>query len=322
MGSGRSGTTLVGKLLDSHPDVLYRHEPDSVLVDADIPFLPNAGQRALHLAAARRYLARLIEVRAPKVAARPPSFAKSWRRPGASLAHRAAAHAALALERVKALPVPDLIEPARRGAVVPAIKSVNSLCRTRLFHEAWPEARIVHVIRHPCAVIASRLAGIGKGLMRPNVYLSATFAMDEARRYPFGESEMRRRPLEQQMAYQWMVHNDKVHAETKGIEACMLLRHETLCRSLAEGAQALFAHCGLAWNPQTEAFVARLDSLGQGGGARYFSIMRNPAAGLDRWKERLGAAQIRGLAGVLAHSTLCREAYPELLGLERAASSP
>ncbi|MBF0394844.1 MAG: sulfotransferase, partial [Alphaproteobacteria bacterium] len=315
-------TTLVGKLLDSHPDVLYRHEPDSVLVDPDIPFLPSAGRRALHVAAARLYLAALTRVRAPKVAARPPVFAKSWRRPAAALAHRAMARAAPLLAPLKALPVADLIDPALRDTVVPAIKSVNSLCRTRLFHEAWPEARIVHVVRHPCAVVASRLAGIGKGLMRPNVYLAATFAMDEARRYPFGEEEMRQRPLEQQMAYQWMVHNDKVHAETRGLEACLTLRHETLCRGLTQGARALFAHCRLDWNAQTATFVARLESLGGDGGARYFSIMRNPAAELERWRERLSPAQIHGLAGVLAHSTLCREAYPELLGLERAASSP
>ncbi|MBF0333326.1 MAG: sulfotransferase, partial [Alphaproteobacteria bacterium] len=133
MGSGRSGTTLVGKLLDSHPDVLYRHEPDSVLVDPDIPFLPSAGQRALHVAAARLYLAALTRVRAPKVAARPPVFAKSWRRPAAALAHRAMARAAPLLAPLKALPVADLIDPALRDTVVPAIKSVNSLCRTRLF---------------------------------------------------------------------------------------------------------------------------------------------------------------------------------------------
>src|SRR6185312_4530492 len=29
-GLPRSGTTWIGKLFDSHPDTLYRHEPDSV----------------------------------------------------------------------------------------------------------------------------------------------------------------------------------------------------------------------------------------------------------------------------------------------------
>ena len=40
-GSPRSGTTWLGKLFDSHPDVFYLHEPDSILVDREIPFQVN-----------------------------------------------------------------------------------------------------------------------------------------------------------------------------------------------------------------------------------------------------------------------------------------
>ena len=31
LGGARSGTTWLAKILDSHPDVLYRHEPDIAL---------------------------------------------------------------------------------------------------------------------------------------------------------------------------------------------------------------------------------------------------------------------------------------------------
>jgi len=40
-GSPRSGTTWLAKLLDSHPDVLYRHEPDEVS-----PPIPGADPRS------------------------------------------------------------------------------------------------------------------------------------------------------------------------------------------------------------------------------------------------------------------------------------
>ncbi len=33
----RSGTTWLGKILDSHPDVLYIHEPDSEIKIKSVP---------------------------------------------------------------------------------------------------------------------------------------------------------------------------------------------------------------------------------------------------------------------------------------------
>ena len=54
VGTARSGTTFLAKLLDSHPDVLYRHEPDSVLVNTEIPFLQRREDLGTFLAPARR----------------------------------------------------------------------------------------------------------------------------------------------------------------------------------------------------------------------------------------------------------------------------
>ena len=31
LGAPRSGTTWLAKIIDSHPDVLYRHEPDAAI---------------------------------------------------------------------------------------------------------------------------------------------------------------------------------------------------------------------------------------------------------------------------------------------------
>jgi len=41
LGSGRSGTTFLAKLFDSHPEVIYRHEPDSIIISKNIPFQPK-----------------------------------------------------------------------------------------------------------------------------------------------------------------------------------------------------------------------------------------------------------------------------------------
>ncbi len=79
IGGARSGTTILAKLLDSHPDVLYRHEPDSILVNTEIPFLPRREELETYLAPARHYLDALRHVRATKVSGQRPVFDKTYR---------------------------------------------------------------------------------------------------------------------------------------------------------------------------------------------------------------------------------------------------
>jgi hypothetical protein len=81
LGSPRSGTTWLGKILDSHPDVFYLHEPDTVQRSADLPYLLEAEDIEPHRAAAADYLASLGRVRQPKAAASLPVFPKRYRGP-------------------------------------------------------------------------------------------------------------------------------------------------------------------------------------------------------------------------------------------------
>ncbi len=64
IGFGRSGTTFLAKLLDSHPDVLYRHEPDSVLENTEIPFIPDESDLKRYRNHARSYVESLCNVNA------------------------------------------------------------------------------------------------------------------------------------------------------------------------------------------------------------------------------------------------------------------
>src|SRR3546814_13533864 len=78
IGGARSGTTFLGKLLDSHPDVLYRHEPDSVLVNTEIPFVPRVDELQRYVGPARHYLDAPLYVRAKKVSGPSPHFDKPY----------------------------------------------------------------------------------------------------------------------------------------------------------------------------------------------------------------------------------------------------
>src|SRR5689334_11827434 len=82
LGGPRSGTTWLAKIFDSHPDVLYRHEPDTVNRDRVLQDVFTDGQIDAHREAARHYLRQLLQVQTLKTAGSLPLFRKKLLRPG------------------------------------------------------------------------------------------------------------------------------------------------------------------------------------------------------------------------------------------------
>jgi Sulfotransferase family len=151
LGSPRSGTTWLAKLLDSHPDVLYRHEPDEVLP-------PVAGVDP------RVELRAWIGERSPRVAVTSPSFPKSWMPPPLAILRIGMTRGLRGLSRMTdsrfigaKVAVPDLIPTKHRPRVRPVIKLVNWDAGVTL--QAIPRCRGLFMLRHPCGQIASAMRG-------------------------------------------------------------------------------------------------------------------------------------------------------------------
>jgi hypothetical protein len=159
LGAPRSGTTWVGKIADSRPDVLYRHEPDIADPPPDLPVFvdppPSAGLQARF----DRHLLRWAGARDSRSAGSRPVFPKAFQPPLAQFVRGAVVYAAKAGERVgdslaARTVIPEL--SARRPAAH-VLKSVNLLGRLPLvLGSPWVSA-VVLVLRHPCAQVASGL---------------------------------------------------------------------------------------------------------------------------------------------------------------------
>lgn len=311
IGAGRSGTTFLAKLIDSHPDVLYRHEPDSVLVNTQIPFLPRPTEFGALKNPARQYLERLLEVRAAKVSGQRPIFEKSFR---SSLQHRRflvtlylvkATEKAAGKHLGKAFPVADCIDQGFEGRLVPLIKSVDSPWRTPLFSAAMPELRFFHILRHPCGVINSCLRGIEKKLMGSTVYLRPAFEAGMAEGYPFTLEDLETRSYEERAAFFWMICNQYILDSMRQQPNYRPVIYERLCRELEPRLHAIFDFTGLDWNSQTDGFVHHLLNH-KGHEAGYFHVMRSPISAIDKWRERLSGEQIRKIEDIVSHSEVGR----------------
>src|SRR5436853_4693221 len=161
LGAPRSGTSWLGKIFDSHPSVIYRHEPDDVIGQTEFPTVCPVEDIPAYAAAAEQFVARLTTVRQIKSSGTWPIFAKPFQRFPAPVIRRALvlilracqqiAPAARSLNRI---PIPDMIRgDAERLNVV--IKSVSMLGDAALLASALPQCRIIAVFRHPCGHIAS-----------------------------------------------------------------------------------------------------------------------------------------------------------------------
>ena len=145
-GLPRSGTTWIGKLFDSHPDTLYRHEPDSVQRLA-MPLFPPVEAASRHRSELERFVASLPRMRSPEVVGKQPLFAKSYLSTASLFAYRASVLAAKAASKTRRhVPCPYRPTGGNHGDVVHVVwKSIESLGRLGVCAKAMPDARVIHL---------------------------------------------------------------------------------------------------------------------------------------------------------------------------------
>lgn len=317
-GVPRSGTSWLGKIFDSHPGTLYRHEPDK---DLQIPGVPVA--LPVDLPVERReeietFLDRVLANRSAAVAGKRPLFAKSYRSGPLELLRRGIIAATRALPRRQALrvQVPDLIDP---GAAAPRVvwKSISSTGRLGVLARVLPHPRTVLLVRHPCGQIASTLRGhaagrLGKVLPSEHYRVfEALMDTDQARAHGLTLDGLRGLTPIERMAWRWVLFLEKALADVAGLSHCRVVRYEDLCAHPLEQARELLAFTGLDWNPQTERFLR--DST-KGESPEYFGVQKDPRHSMSRWQSELSGEDARRILDIVRRSPAGRLYLEEEMG--------
>lgn len=303
LGTSRSGSTWLGAIVGAHPDVAYRFEPfhrareDSALAPMRA-LLDAGGLSADDLERIYRCL-----LRATPITEKPPFFTKRY-------ATR------LRFGRCAVWPLARAIPPMAawfRWAYTPqdrppvVFKDVN--IEQSLSALAGAGARVVYLIRHPCAVIASHLDGQRRKTMTATREHNlerklATHPGLHARFAPRLEalSKVQRRAL------LWRVSVDQVFEPAD--PRVLRVAYENLCRDTRAEVLGVLEHLGLPMHPQVDAFLAHSTAPrlvtrlwhGEIGINPYFSVFRDPRETVDRWKSTLPADERRQIMDIVEDS--------------------
>jgi hypothetical protein len=298
VGAPRSGTTWLAKIFDSHPDVVYRHEPDEVVRATD---------------SIRGDMASWVRRRHPRTTGKGPFFAKSWQTGPARLARTLLVLAGAAANRIglPGWPIPDLGDLGRARVV---IKSVRLSRGIGYFVRAYASGRGLLILRHPCGQVASVMTGTRIGrfdLAEPGTDMpfDEAEAVAFAARHGVAEPEFQRLPDAAKYAWSWRAFNEIAHEAIADQNNARVVVYEDLCANPVEEARAILTFCGLAWNQQTETFLAR--STRHDGRVGYYAVVRNSISAADRWRTSMAGEDQDAVRAVVRDSPLIRY-WPDL----------
>lgn len=292
-GMRRSGTTWVGKLFDSHPKTVYRHEPDSLIPIPDVPYYPDLRALEGDASALAEFFESVERSGHPHVVAKLPLFRKRYLNPLRFQMLRASAGTSKLLKRFVGVEqsVWNVLQRLPRSAAPLVWKSVEAPCRVGYFARSLPETRNVYVIRHPCGYLNSYIRGQDSGNMPATTdrefdvgmwgrRLAAEPAVNHGLDMEIVEGWSRK----ERMMWEWVLDNEKALADIEGLSNVLLLNYDSLCVEPAAGTRRMFDFAGLDWNQQTEDFIGAGSERAD---ARYFSVMKDPKVASNAWRDQL-----------------------------------
>jgi hypothetical protein len=306
LGSPRSGTTWIAKLLDSHPDVIYRHEPDIALRNHDIPTICELEQADHFIPSTRAWLNALAETRCLKTAGPPPFLPKSYRGVVAGAARQTLITLLKVADRVppvagiaQSVTIPDFSDLGGNRRLV--ISSVSALGRAGLLSRAARASRFILVLRHPWGQIESvlRMPGLDSEARFDSLVASLAKTAPARQRHLSADGLLSLPPI-LQLAWAWVIQNELALEQLAGAKHFKVVRLFDVTHHPSAMGHQLFEFCGLSWGGQTSEFAAW--STQRTGRERYYGMRRDPAKATWGWRDRLTKAQIDAITEVVSDS--------------------
>ena len=295
-GMPRSGTTWIGKLFDSHKDTHYLHEPDSVEPDFDIPLLLN--KEAFQAGQLEKKVSQWLQLSAEKVVASRPFFKKSYMNSMQWYLFVLSAYGVKLSTKLK-LPFCKTVIRSHARAPVTVWKSIESLGRAAAIIE-HTQAKMIHIIRHPCGQIASTFRGEKTHQFDGSISTSEDWDLFDKLIQQSGEknisfAQIKTMHPEERLAFRWGVINDFALKQLNKNNTIVLL-YEDLCRDPQRKLTEIFNNVGLTLNQETLDYLK--ESTGKDDAA-YYATRKTPLTAAYKWRDELSTVQQQRIAKMI-----------------------
>ena len=305
LGSPRSGTTWLAKILDTYPRVLYLHEPLTKLryPPLDAAFGRLKHQEAIGSAERAELLAHLAQLHPACI--RAPVFAKTFLRLPAG-----AVQTALLLSQPNRWSR-DLFRrwfsPSPREPFDLLIKEVDWQLHCASLVDSLNPDRVIFIVRHPCAVVCSRLNGLRMGVM-PGHDRAEWVASHRERiaAVGFEAQQVIKMSAWGFYALDWLLQNLEYQRLARSRPGCQTVVFESLCQDPDRVAGDLFESLGWEKPAATTRFIRasgrpswKRAMMGRISNWRtYYDLHRDPGEAAGKWQSLLSREQVEEILEV------------------------
>jgi hypothetical protein len=305
LGSPRSGTTWLAKILDTYAGVLYLHEPLRKFRDVDPESVLSrvAEGKAISSSEHQAVLAEMTRAKARCV--RPPFFPKSYRVAPPWLLHLAWLSSGL-----------PCLGPGLFGKLYNWQNSERHdvLLKEVDWHPGLSDAEgldpehLIIIVRHPCAVVCSRLTGMRLGLLPGhNRAARVNLNADRIKAAGFSPADVKRMSDWEFYALDWLLENQGYRAMAARHCNSSTVTFESLCHDPVSTAEKLFLWLGWKFGRSTHHFIRSSTSgswsttlLNRTSKRKwYYGIYRDSEAETTKWRHLLRPRQIEDILAVV-----------------------
>jgi hypothetical protein len=187
------------------------------------------------------------------------------------------------------------------------IKEVDWQSGCEAIVETLNPDNILFIVRHPCGVVCSRLAGVNMGVIPGHdraAWLGRNRSRVEAAGY--SEDQVKRMSPWAFYALDWLLQNLGYQEIAKARPGCRTVVFESLCHDPSGVARKLFDFLGWQATPVTDRFIR---SSGQGLLRRtaykwlsktrwYYDLHRDPEQAAGNWQKLLTREQVEEITTI------------------------